>query len=198
MRLSDKFPVPQDAALLYEFVNSRDLRRYVEGGVAHRPADELSTVAQMEDWLRTRGLAREGVRLDAAGHGEGLALREALRSFLQLSPGERTADAATAAGLDVAARPFSLALQVSEDGAFVLRPSGREPNSGLGAILAELYRLSETGRLDRLKICGSDECHWMFYDRSKPGNRRWCSSAICGNRQKTRSYRERRRGDAAA
>ena len=34
---------------------------------------------------------------------------------------------------------------------------------------------------------------WIFLDRSKPGNRRWCSSLICGNRQKTRDYRKRSR-----
>jgi predicted RNA-binding Zn ribbon-like protein len=60
--------------------------------------------------------------------------------------------------------------------------------------LAELHRLGEVGRLDRLKMCASNECHWVFYDLSKPGNRRWCSSILCGNREKTRNYRSRKRG----
>ena len=72
-------------------------------------------------------------------------------------------------------------------------PARRASVSGLGNVLAELYRLSETGKLDRLKLCDSDECRWMFYDHSKPANRRWCSSALCGNRQKTRDYRSRHR-----
>jgi predicted RNA-binding Zn ribbon-like protein len=58
-------------------------------------------------------------------------------------------------------------------------------------VLAELVRLSDGGRLERVKICDSDECRWVFYDRSKPGNRRWCSSERCGNREKTRNYRRR-------
>ena len=42
-------------------------------------------------------------------------------------------------------------------------------------------------------MCDLEECHWVFYDRSKPGARRWCASALCGNRQKTRAYRLRHR-----
>ena len=78
-----------------------------------------------------------------------------------------------------------------------LEPARPAPAGGLGNVLAELYRLAETGKLDHLKLCNSDECRWMFYDHSKPANRRWCSSALCGNRQKTRDYRSRRRKAAS-
>jgi hypothetical protein len=88
---------------------------------------------------------------------------------------------------------FPLTLTVREGGGVALRPSRLSPVSGLGNVLAELQRLADTKQLDRLKMCASEECHWVFFDRSKPANRRWCSSALCGNRQKTRAYRERRR-----
>jgi predicted RNA-binding Zn ribbon-like protein len=60
-------------------------------------------------------------------------------------------------------------------------------------VLAEFLALSASGRLGRLKMCSSKECNWIFFDRSKPGNRRWCSSLLCGNRQKTRDYRKRQK-----
>jgi predicted RNA-binding Zn ribbon-like protein len=60
-----------------------------------------------------------------------------------------------------------------------------------GRVLGEFLSLAESDRLDRLKMCSSGECQGVFFDRSKPGNRRWCSSAGCGNRQKTRDYRKR-------
>jgi predicted RNA-binding Zn ribbon-like protein len=56
-----------------------------------------------------------------------------------------------------------------------------------------MYLLSVTARLERLKVCSSEECRRVFFDRSKPGNRRWCSADLCGNRHKTRSYRQRQR-----
>ena len=35
MKLSEEYDVPSELALLYDFVNSLDERRYVERGVAH-------------------------------------------------------------------------------------------------------------------------------------------------------------------
>jgi predicted RNA-binding Zn ribbon-like protein len=194
MHLSDKFPVPPEIALLYDFVNSLDLRRYVEKGVPHVAADELATTAQLESWLRARGLLNKRTRLGTDDHRSALELREALRTFIQLLPVDRDVDAAAAARLNAAAVNFPLTLNVLKGGNVTLQPLHRSPASGLGNILAELQRMAATERLDRLKMCASEECHWVFFDRSKPANRRWCNSALCGNRQKTRAYRERHRG----
>ncbi|KRR20140.1 hypothetical protein CQ14_23075 [Bradyrhizobium lablabi] len=193
MRLSEKFPVPGDIALLYDFVNSVDQRRYVEQGVAHEPGDELETPARLEKWLQTRGLLKSGTRISHAEHREALELRTALRQFLGSSPAQQ---GAAAIELERAAARFPLSVTASRKRSLDLRPVVRRASSGLGGVLAELVRLSDSGRLERMKICSSDECHWVFYDRSKPGNRRWCSSDRCGNREKTRAYRDRqRRGD---
>jgi predicted RNA-binding Zn ribbon-like protein len=194
MRLSDKFSVPGDIALLYDFVNSLDLRRYVEQGVAHVASDELATTVQLESWLRARGLLDKGARLRGDDHRSALALREALRSFIQLAPADRDVDAAAVARLNAAAVNFPLTLKVLEGGDVAMQPSRLSPVSALGHVLAELQRLADTKQLDRLKMCASEECHRVFFDRSKPANRRWCNSALCGNRQKTRAYRERHRG----
>jgi hypothetical protein len=53
-RLSEKLAIPSDLALLYDFVNSLDLRRldprrYVEQGTAHDPSDGLATPAQLRE-----------------------------------------------------------------------------------------------------------------------------------------------------
>jgi predicted RNA-binding Zn ribbon-like protein len=47
-------------------------------------------------------------------------------------------------------------------------------------------------------MCASDECKRVFFDRSKPGTRRWCQSTLCGSREKTRTYRERIRKEQDA
>lgn len=191
MKWSDKFGIPGDVALLYDFANSLDLRRYVEHGAAHDPGDELATPAQLEDWLRTRGLLKKGARVSRAEHREVLQLREALRTFLAGAPADRTSSVAP---LAVAAARFPLEVAPSGDRALDLRPVAGRAMSGLGHVLVQLLRLSDSGRLERVKTCDSDECRWVFYDRSKPSNRRWCSSERCGNREKTRSYRRRHAG----
>jgi predicted RNA-binding Zn ribbon-like protein len=194
MKLSEKFQVPGDVALLYDFVNSVDLRRYVEQGVAHDPGDELATPAQLQSWLQARGLLKRGLRVSRAEHREALALRDALRIFLAAAPAGR---ASATGALEASATRFPLEVTASRDRVLDLRPVVGSATGGLGSVLAELVRLSDSGRLERVKTCDSDECRWVFYDRSKPGNRRWCSSDRCGNREKTRTYRNRHRSGAA-
>jgi predicted RNA-binding Zn ribbon-like protein len=186
MRLSAKFDVPDELALLYDFVNSIDLRTYVEAGVAHEQKDELRTVSQLEAWMRAHGLSASA---SGAIHQHALRLRESLRAFLAIPPEERaTADDETTA-LNAASAAFPLVSNVTA-GIVELRPA---KGGELGRVLGELQTLSATGQLSRLKMCQSPECGWIFFDRSKPANRRWCSSAKCGNREKTRSYRRRQR-----
>jgi predicted RNA-binding Zn ribbon-like protein len=191
MRWSEKFGVQGDLALLYDFANSLDLRRYVEHGAAHDPGDELATPAQLEDWLRARDLLKKGAQVSRVEHREALQLRDALRTFLAASPADRTS---TVGPLAASAARFPLEVAPSGDRALDLRPVVGRATSGLGHVLVQLLRISDGGRLERVKTCDSDECRWVFYDRSKPSNRRWCSSERCGNREKTRTYRRRHAG----
>ena len=47
--------------------------------------------------------------------------------------------------------------------------------------------------LERTRECADERCTWIFIDRSRSGQRRWCDMATCGNRSKTRRHYERRR-----
>jgi predicted RNA-binding Zn ribbon-like protein len=196
MGLSRKYLVPGELALLYEFVNSLDLRSFVEHGVQHTGGDELATKPQLEAWMRQRGLLAKGAQLDAEEHRKALQLRRSLRAFLQLPPAVRRRDASAIVLLNASAATFPLVVQTSKTGKIQLHPLPGVPAGGLGTILAELQYAAETAKLDRLKTCAAEDCRRVFYDRSKPGTRRWCASMLCGNRQKTRAYRRRqgRRG----
>jgi predicted RNA-binding Zn ribbon-like protein len=193
MRLSRRYPAPSEFALLYEFANSLDLRRFVQDGAPHAGGDELATAPQLEMWMRRRGLLDHGASLEGESHRKALDLRNALRAFLQLAPVERRRDAHAAALLNDSAAHFPLIVRATNAGTIELHPAPGFGASGLARVLAELQLAAATARLDRLKMCGSEECRWVFFDRSKPGTRRWCSSTLCGNRQKTRTYRRRRK-----
>ena len=47
------------------------------------------------------------------------------------------------------------------------------------------------GDLKRVKKCENTACVLYFYDTSKPGHRRWCSMAACGNRAKSAAFYKR-------
>ncbi|WP_020668815.1 CGNR zinc finger domain-containing protein [Amycolatopsis nigrescens] len=61
----------------------------------------------------------------------------------------------------------------------------------LAELLAAVVLAAADGTWLRMKACGAPDCGWIFYDHSKPHNARWCSTAGCGNRMKTRAYRRR-------
>lgn len=191
MRLARKYSVAQNVALLYEFLNSVDQRTYVEQGEQHVPSDELGTPTQLEIWMRERGLLKKGQSIAPANHRRALELRSALRSYVQFMLDPRISARKSAEDLNRICEDFPLAVRVGQDTTAELQPA--RGASGLARVLAEFFALAKTSCLDRLKMCSSEECRWIFFDRSKPGNRRWCSSLICGNRQKTRNYRERQK-----
>ena len=121
-----------------------------------------------------------------------IELRTLVRDFLQCDPLERRGNKDAARALGKALKYFPLVVDAGDDG-MVLRAAREDALAGLSLIVAELYDGSRNGTLDRLKMCASDECRRVFFDRSKPSTRRWCMSSLCGNRMKTRSYRERQR-----
>ena len=45
----------------------------------------------------------------------------------------------------------------------------------------------------RIRRCASEKCDWMFLDRSKRGNRRWCDMTVCGNRAKAQRFYMRKK-----
>lgn len=187
--------MPREFALLYEFLNSMDLRRFQEHGVVHRNADEIGTVEGLTAWLRDRKLL-DHAELSVGDHRKVLNLRESMRAWLQIAPPDRLKAAAAADRVTRAAANFPLVLGLAKSGIVELRPAGRRDWGGIVKVIAEFYGAAATGKLERLKMCASADCQWIFFDRSKPASRRWCSSLLCGNRAKTRAYRERKKNDA--
>ena len=194
MREARKFKVPDALANLYEFANTLDLRHFTHHGVQHPQGDELRNPDDLAAWMRARGLAAAGARITSAMLGTAIHLRSGLRAYLARDPDERRRNKDALRSLNEATRLFPLLTEMRDDGGMVLAPAREDALAGLSHIVAELYDASASGALDRLKLCASDECQRAFFDRSKPGSRRWCVSTLCGNRMKTRAYRERHQG----
>jgi predicted RNA-binding Zn ribbon-like protein len=195
-KLSRKFKVPDPLANLYDFSNSLDVRHFIHRGVQHQKADEFTGPRELGAWMSQRGLLFTSARITPAMFETALELRECVRDYLQHNPADRRQDRDAARALNRALRLFPLIVEARDDRAMVLKPARSDALAGLSAVVAELYDGSSNGTLDRLKMCASEECRRVFFDRSKPATRRWCMSSLCGNRIKTRAYRERRRGVA--
>jgi predicted RNA-binding Zn ribbon-like protein len=74
---------------------------------------------------------------------------------------------------------------------FDVRSSGLDYPTHVLALSALAFL--QTLPLDRTRECASPPCTWIFVDRSRGGQRRWCDMATCGNAAKSRRHYERRR-----
>jgi predicted RNA-binding Zn ribbon-like protein len=170
-------PAPGRLALVERFVNTVD----------HEHGREmLSSPERLRDVLE---LGR-GVRIDPADLRRALDVREALRS-LALANNGGTADPRAAAVLEEAAERGRLVIRF-DAGEARLEPASRSVDGALADLVGIVHTAMADGTWSRLKACRRDVCHWLFYDRSRNRSAVWCQMAVCGNRVKTKAYRERR------
>jgi predicted RNA-binding Zn ribbon-like protein len=168
--------------LVRDFVNTVDL----EDGV-----EQLSTPAALAEWLAGRELAASGVRVSADDLRRAVELREALRELLSANNGEPAHVLAAGRVLDRAA--LRSGLSVRFDPECRLAPARGGIDGAFGRIVAVVAEAMADGTWERLKACRSKTCRWAFYDRAPNHSRQWCSMRVCGNREKARVYRRRRR-----
>jgi predicted RNA-binding Zn ribbon-like protein len=160
--------------LVESFLNSID----VETG-----ADDLGSMESFRRWLRDH----QQVPAAEVATGAELALARDLRTELRAElSGDGRPDR-----IDALTAGIPLAARCDPDGTVRLAPAAPGVPGMLGEMLAAIVRAEHEGIWARLKICSSDDCAVVYYDRSKNGSRRWCSMDVCGNRSKTRAYRER-------
>jgi predicted RNA-binding Zn ribbon-like protein len=180
--------------IVESFLNTVDERSFSRHGVRHTGGDALTTPAQLAAWLAGHGLATPGTRAEADELAAALRLRAALRDSLALRAGQPPGARDPGRVNDVLAC-FPLRLDMQPDG--MLRLSASSPAAGVGVIAAIVADCAASGSWHRLRICAAPDCRWVFYDTSRNGAGRWCSMATCGNRDKTRRYRDRRQAVSA-
>jgi predicted RNA-binding Zn ribbon-like protein len=181
--------VPDEVALAFDLANSRDERVFSPHSRRSDRRDLVGTRAQLEAWLRFRlpeigavtdedldlvRRGREAVRLIAAANTDPARRDDARRAMRELSP------------------ELPLRFSVDEAGDISIEGAGSGVPRFVASALARAVAPSGREAWARLKMCSAPDCHWVFYDRSKPRTGRWCSMAVCGNRVKSREYRRRR------
>ncbi len=155
------------------------------------PSDQLTNVPYFRDRLVESGEARLAEEL--AGHDlQPLRiLRDRLRGvFLAESP----ADAVPLLNALLRETNAVPQLTVSEAGkAFLDWGAGRFGYSALAARLPGALTTFVTGHgVRRLGVCVAAPCECVFVDRTRPGNRRYCSEQ-CNDRASAAAYRVRQK-----
>lgn len=122
-----------------------------------------------------------------------LALREAIDAAVAatVAAGRVPEEAVRCVNEWSAAGPERPVLRIEAGVAVLSAPrAARTPRGALALIAADAAELLGTGLRDRLRICPGPGCRGRFLDDSPAGRRRWCSMAVCGNRNKAAAYRQ--------
>ncbi|MFE7773205.1 CGNR zinc finger domain-containing protein [Streptomyces sp. NPDC057445] len=158
-------------------------------------------------WLVAAGLLPAGTPLDPVGPDwvdRFTELRDCIRLlvYAQVETGTTRPPGATrppGTALDLlnalaadAAPPAVRAVR-GDDGALVRAPLARPE---CGALLAAVARdavdlLTDPVARAGLRRCEGDNCRRVYVDTSRGRRRRWCSSEVCGNRERVARHRRR-------
>ena len=178
------------------------------------PTEHLHDYADLTLWSaqagtiperRAKALARAGRRMPRAAAAileRARVLREAaFRTFLAIVKGRKPARADLAtinAELSSALAHARVAPARRPSGGFVWAWSQESDSAEaleepLWPIARSAAELLVSPDRELVKECASDDCLWLFLDRTRNHKRRWCEMKTCGNRAKVREHRRRSR-----
>ena len=181
--MADRETAAGDLGLVQAFVNTLDLMPLVE---------ELKDPNTLRAWLVANQLLQPSEPVTEEDWKHAIAVREAIRGVIGGNTGFAVypVDIAT---LNQAASQSRLRMRFGRRGKPRLEPEATGAVGAIGRLVATLYTAMQEEDWSRLKLCGSDDCRWVFYDRSKNHSSRWCKMASCGNREKARRFRAQAR-----
>jgi predicted RNA-binding Zn ribbon-like protein len=192
-------------------VTTKDLRR---AGFPFRSSalclDFVATLAKrgMGDWELLVGPAELGTWLRAAALPGALGpvtdgdvagarmLREAIHDLTRARVDQRPAPPAAIELVNAAARPGPPGALIGPDGITRLPPEQAPLDTVLAIVARDAVELFTGSYRHRIRACIGHDCSLFFVDRSRPGARRWCAMAACGEKASSATYRRRHPANA--
>ncbi|WP_433249583.1 CGNR zinc finger domain-containing protein [Actinomadura nitritigenes] len=156
--------------------------------------ERLREPADLTRWYRECGLLDEAVAVTPTGLDAARTLREAIYRVAHAVMAGRVAAAQDEATITAAAAvPALIPVLHKGTGRLTLPADGGE-QAALSTVARDAIDLFTGTAADRIRECASPECALLFVDTSRPGRRRWCSSAACGSKDRSAAYRRRQAG----
>jgi predicted RNA-binding Zn ribbon-like protein len=182
-------PAPGRLATVQAFVNT-----FYDLGAEHG-GELLTSASALRDWLADRELLDRRTRLRSRDLERALTIREGLRAFAYANNG-RPLDTDATDAMRRASEGVHTQVRIESDGPRFVAPAGSAADGALGALLGTVAAAMIQDEWPRLKACLGRDCGWVFYDRSRNQNARWCAMNVCGDREKARAYYLRKTLDA--
>jgi predicted RNA-binding Zn ribbon-like protein len=173
------------------------------------PRDLLATPSDLAAWWREASASHPQEGLEPEISGELLddavlirvrTFRAALRAIFSAAIEARSPDTADLEVLNRVLRAGYVVVAFDDTG----QAQQRSGSHGVGpdALLLPIARSAMTlltGR-DRARLhrCANERCVLLFYDTTKSGTRRWCSTGCMNRARSSRRYHERREVELAS
>ncbi|MFC9289911.1 CGNR zinc finger domain-containing protein [Streptomyces sp. NPDC057052] len=164
------------------------------------PLERLDTLPPLCAWISGSGLVPPGTPLTHAGPSWPPAFRELRSDVGHLVSGWLTGETRPAYGAALAhvnavaraAPPVPRAVR-ARDGGLVRELDGQPECAALLAVVARdaVSLLTDPAARADLRQCAGDNCPIVYVDTSRGRRRRWCSSEVCGNRERVARHRRR-------
>jgi predicted RNA-binding Zn ribbon-like protein len=159
---------------------------FVDRGVIHREgADRAQTKVATQPVAAARDLDRIH------------AVRDALREVAEAIAAQRAPrrSALNAVNRALHARQVIELIQAPDGVSVDHRHVGDPIDDALARLADPLVAELTAGHPERIRVCASNTCLWIFYDASRTSRRRWCDMSTCGNRAKAARHRARSRSE---
>jgi predicted RNA-binding Zn ribbon-like protein len=141
-------------------------------------------------------LAEQSVELAEQTYKQAILLREALFRIFQtltLDKAPLEADLTLLNTMIAVALPHLQLVQQETDFTWGWTGQGDALDCMFWHIIYSAAELLASNDIHSVKLCGAEDCNWLFLDASKNQTRRWCSMNGCGNRAKVRKHYERQK-----
>lgn len=189
-----------DLEATFDFLNTVATDRGV-------PIERLSTLEDALSWFverqvihgegadRARARASVQPALAMRDLDHVCAVRDAMREVAEATVERRAprASALTTVNKALHARQVIELVPGSDGVAVDHRHVGDPIDDALARLADPLVAELTAGHPERIRVCASETCQWLFYDASRTSRRRWCDMSICGNRAKAARHRARAR-----
>ena len=154
-----------------------------------RSFERLSCPEDLARWLVESGMLHEPPLVAEEELQAARSLREAINRLARPGVAAQTGDRPE---LNRWAAKPPLAPQINDRGALV-RVSEQPVQAALATIATDAIDLLTGPLAGRVRECDAPDCALLFLDSSRPGRRRWCAGEACGNRSRTKAYRQRQK-----
>ena len=188
-----------------------DFANTVDDRLSRNPEDKLSGYPELVAFGRQTGVfsVSEAQNLRRQGRqdpgeasrlfAQALGVREMIFRIMTAVGNGSAASPADVAALNAALQELHRRSQLAPEyghAAWRFLDNDRGAARLTGRILRSAAEVLTSGDIDRVRQCAAGTCSWLFLDRSRSRNRRWCEMRTCGSQHKARAYYRRKTGRA--